>query len=137
MSEIDSEKRAKKDKLRFSSVPVISAANIGQMDEDDIFIIPKNEIKREKKNQLAANKDEMDEDETIQTQFDGHLHDFSGLAIPNFSNRPPRMGLSKKQKVKSLHDLCIVEKRQIKDEKQSLHEKKMKYNREFMELLEE
>merc|ERR1719430_2734344 len=109
------------------------------MDEDDIFIIPKKEIMREKKNHLVANKvkDEMNEDETIQTQFDGHLHNFSGLAIPNFSNRPPRMGLSKKQRVKSLHDLCIVEKRQIKDEKHSLHEKKMKYNKEFMELLEE
>lgn len=102
-------------------------------------IIPENEIKQENPSDQVMAESNANDDEFVQpTQFDGLQHSFLGLPIPTFSNRARQVGLSRLERVKPLHNYCVVEKRVVRDNDTPKPSNKMaKYCKEFMELLEE
>jgi hypothetical protein len=102
-------------------------------------IIPEYEIKQENpSDKVMAESDANDDDFVQPTQFDGLQHSFLGLPIPTFSNRARQVGLSRLERVKPLHNYCVVEKRVVRDNDTPKPSNKMaKYCKEFMELLEE
>jgi len=102
-------------------------------------IIPENEIKQENPSDNVMAESIANDDEFVQpTQFDGLQHSFLGLPIPTFSNRARQVGLSRLERVKPLHNYCVVEKRVVRDNDTPKPSNKMaKYCKEFMELLEE